>query len=263
MNKFKKYIPYIGWTFLFISLILVMGFVKSDRENTVMEEPSIEITSNEKMIFLNKSDILNRLKNMHLVWEGQTFNELDIDKIEEALEGMPEISRATVFFQLDGNWEIKCNLRTPVARVIDMDGNGFYIDTERKLMPLSRKFSARVIPVTGLFRKSDFIESNYLIHNEDLINKNHLDDVYRITNYVCKDEVLSALITQIHYNEKGDYELITLLGDQRVIFGKAQDIESKFEKLKVFYRDGISKTGWDLYKEINIKYKDQIVCTKK
>jgi cell division protein FtsQ len=240
-----------------------MGFVKRDREDMLMKTPSVKVETTEDMVFLNDDDIISRLKNMHLLWEGQSFKEMDIDKIEYALLNMPEISKAKVFFQLNGEWEIQCKLRVPVARVIDKEGKSFYIDENQKIMPISRKFSARVIPVTGEFYKSDFAPVNYLIHNEALINKNILDQVYRITNYVCNDELLSALITQIHYNENGDYELITLLGDQRVVFGKAENIEEKMEKLKVFYEFGISKTGWDLYKEIDIQYKDQIVCTKK
>lgn len=263
MQKIKKYIPIAGWSALIISLIFIMGFVKNDREERVMQEPKILVEVPTNMVFLNKDDVLNRLKNMHLIWEDQKFKELDIDKIEYALLNMPEVESAKVFFRLDGNWEISCKIRQPIARVIDRDGKSFYIDSKRKVMPLSRKYSARVIPVTGNFIKEDFEMGQGLINNETLINKNYLDQVYRITDYVCKDEELSALITQIQLNSEGDYELITLLGEQPVIFGSAKNIEKKFEKLKLFYKHGISKTGWDKYKRINIKYKDQIVCTKK
>lgn len=263
MKKFKKYIPFFGWSLLGVLLILVMGFVKSDREEMPLESPDIHVETPEGMIFLTKEDILARLKNMHLVWEGQKFKELDIDKVEFAMSQMPEIEKAKVFFRLDGKWEISCTLRRPVARIIDMNGESFYIDSKKKVMPTSRKYSARVIPVTGDFLKVDFLQAQEIIHNPSLINKNYLNEVYRITDYVCKDEELAALITQIHLNKEGDYELYTLLGEQPVIFGKAENIQQKFEKLKLFYKNGISKTGWNNYKEINIKYKDQIVCTKK
>ena len=47
-----------------------------------------------------------------------------------------------------------------------------------------------------------------LINNETLINKNYLDQVYRITDYVCKDEELSALRTEGVWreNEPMEYE---------------------------------------------------------
>jgi cell division protein FtsQ len=48
------------------------------------------------------------------------------------------------------------------------------------------------------------------------------------------------------------------------VFGEAKDFEEKFEKLKTFYTEGLNKTdGWNKYSTINIKYKNQVVCTKK
>ena len=263
MKKFKKYIPYFGWSFFIVLLVLVMGFVKKDREEMLLSEPEIKLEAPENMVFLTQTDVLNRLRNMHLVWEDQKFKELDIDKVELALNGMPEVKSAKVFFRLDGKWEISCVLREPIVRLIDRNGESFYLDRDKKVMPISRKFSARVIPVTGEFDKADFVQSQNIIHNEALINKNLLDQVYALSDYVCKDVELSSLITQIYLTKEGDFELITLLGDQKVIFGKAEDIPAKFEKLKLFYKYGIPKTGWDNYKEINVQYKDQIVCTKK
>ena len=54
--------------------------------------------------------------------------------------------------------------------------------------------------------------------------------------------------------------------DQKIIFGTAnsdQEVESKFDKLKTFYTEAMEHEGWRKYKEINLKYEDQIVCKKK
>jgi cell division protein FtsQ len=38
----------------------------------------------------------------------------------------------------------------------------------------------------------------------------------------------------------------------------------KFEKLHTFYLQGLNTTGsWNKYSVINLKFKNQIVCTKK
>ena len=41
------------------------------------------------------------------------------------------------------------------------------------------------------------------------------------------------------------------------------DFEKKLENLKLFYEKAIPKVGWEKYSIINLKYKNQIVCTKK
>ena len=46
------------------------------------------------------------------------------------------------------------------------------------------------------------------------------------------------------------------------LFG-AKYFRNKFEKLKVFYRYGLGKVGWDRYSMINLKYHNQVVCTKR
>ena len=49
-------------------------------------------------------------------------------------------------------------------------------------------------------------------------------------------------------------------------FGSANsrsEVESKFEKLKVFYKEAMPYEGWRKYDEISLKYNGQIVCKKK
>jgi len=63
-------------------------------------------------------------------------------------------------------------------------------------------------------------------------------------------------------NGAGEIELISRVGNQPVLFGDINDMEEKFDKLLLFYKEGLSKTGWNQYKTINLTYKDQVVCTK-
>ena len=64
-------------------------------------------------------------------------------------------------------------------------------------------------------------------------------------------------------NANGDMELVPRVGDHTILIGDDQQIHEKFEKLFLFYMEGLNKAGWNKYKVINLKYKDQVVCTKK
>jgi cell division protein FtsQ len=91
-----------------------------------------------------------------------------------------------------------------------------------------------------------------------------LDDIYALASYIQSDSVISGLITQAYVNSEREIELYPAVGNQKIIFGKAEDIAGKFEKLKIFYTEGMnSSNGWDKYSVINLKYKNQVVCTKK
>ena len=41
------------------------------------------------------------------------------------------------------------------------------------------------------------------------------------------------------------------------------DVEKKFIKLKTIYLEVLNKVGWDKYAIINLKFDNQVVCTKK
>jgi cell division protein FtsQ len=52
------------------------------------------------------------------------------------------------------------------------------------------------------------------------------------------------------------------VGNHKIILGDCSDLEQKFKKLFAFYKDGLNKIGWNTYKTINLKYKNQVVCTR-
>jgi cell division protein FtsQ len=91
-----------------------------------------------------------------------------------------------------------------------------------------------------------------------------LDDIYRIADYINKDPFRKSLIGQIYVTGAKEYELVPLVGTFRIVLGDSNDLEEKFAKLMVFYRDGLRNTGaWNDYALISLKYKNQIVCTKR
>lgn len=135
-------------------------------------------------------------------------------------------------------------------------------------MPLSDKYTARVIVATG-----NIIEPYAIRHtlSVDDITKNKtyaslsvLDDIYTVATYINKDSILSNLIHQINITNENELELYPSIGDHKIVFGSVENIEDKFNKLKLFYKEGLNKTdGWNKYAIVNIKYKNQVVCTKK
>ena len=61
----------------------------------------------------------------------------------------------------------------------------------------------------------------------------------------------------------GDVVMIPKVGDLRNVVGKVDDWEGRLEKLMSFLKDGITKKGWNRYKEINLKFDNQVVCVRK
>ena len=153
-------------------------------------------------------------------------------------------------------------------RVINSNGDGYYIDDTGKLMPLSDKYTARVIVANGNI--SEPYATHYMYSMADIARdslkkaNSMLDELYAMATYINADEFWKSQIQQIYVNSDKDMELVPLVGNQKIIFGDTTAMDEKFKKLMIFYTQGLNTTGWwDKYSIINLKFKNQIVCTKK
>ena len=78
--------------------------------------------------------------------------------------------------------------------------------------------------------------------------------------FINQDEMWKAQIAQLAVNEDNELTLWPQMTKQLILFGPADEIEEKFKKLKLFYKEVLPKKGWNTYSSVNLKYKNQIVC---
>jgi cell division protein FtsQ len=73
---------------------------------------------------------------------------------------------------------------------------------------------------------------------------------------------MRCLISQVHF-DNNDVVLIPKIKNQEINIGDIEDLDMKFDNLMCFYDKIIKHKGWGYYNIINLKYKDQIICSKK
>lgn len=262
----KKIIRIAGWILLSVLLIVVLGFVKKQHDRMPCSKVDIVIEENEDANFINRIDILQTAYDKGDSLIGQPLESIDIKKLEMAYLQNPSIEKAQVSESIDGEIKIYVKQRTPILRVINYKNDSYYIDLEGKLMPLSESYTARVPIATGLITESyantyslDLLSRDI---NDTLLTKFIIDDLYLLAKYINESEFWKAQIEQIYINADREIELIPVFGNHRILLGDATDLRDKFNKLLVFYKEGLNKTGWNVYTKINLKYKNQVVCTK-
>lgn len=252
------------WVIGIATVLVLMNFMNDAQQKQTVGLPTIQINLFEDMLFLSKDDILERLKDKDLVGPDKLYADLDLLEIETFLSEMPEVKTVDVYTFLSGQWRIEITLRQPIARIFNLDGSSCYLDKDGTLMPLSSSFTAHVLTVTGNINEIDYSKHvDDIINNDSLKTIEILDDLYQLSAYVCSDEFLSAQFTHVHINPYNEFELIPRVGEQRIMFGDAEDIPGKFKKLSLFYTEGISRAGWENYDTINVMYASQIVCSKR
>jgi cell division protein FtsQ len=135
-------------------------------------------------------------------------------------------------------------------------------------MPLSDKYTMKVLVANGNILEPYSKRYQNSVHDiaKDSLLKvtSKLDELYAMATFISADPFWKAQIHQIYYNNDNEMEIVPMVGDQKIIFGDTTAMEEKFNKLMTFYHEGLNTTGWwNKYSIINLKFRNQIVCTKK
>lgn len=262
----KKWLRISFWALFGIGVVVVLSMSKSAQKESECLSPSIYIKVDGANSFLTDQELRTRLERQGLIYPHQKIEKLPLKKIEDCIKAMTEIREAKAYISLGGRWNIDVELRKPIARIFNNSGESFYLDDLGFTFTPSHTKPAKVVVVTGNIpdrQNSQSVEK--IINNDTLKTILFLDDIYRISYYVCSDPFLSAQIGQIHREKNGDFVLVPQVGKQIIIFGSANsdlEVEKKFKKLILFYKQGLPYEGWNKYSEINLKYDKQIVCKK-
>ena len=268
MKKFKKILFVSLWVSLLVGLLITMGFVNKQQDALLCNALNVSVNQDDDLYFLDKLDIVQLIKDRGDSIVGQPKATVNVSEIEKALNSHADIANAEVYMSINGEVKVEVKQRKPVVRVINLDGDSYYIDNEGKFMPLSNKYTAKVLIANGMMSEPFIKRYTYSISDigkDSLLNTTSmLDEIYAMANYINADKFWSSQIQQIYINKDRDMEIVPMVGDQKIIFGDTTFMDDKFKKLLTFYQQGLNTTGWwDKYSTINLKFKNQIVCTKK
>ena len=205
----------------------------------------IQVDTEGDLFFINSEMVEEMILSKEDSLIGKAYEDINIYLLEEFVNEHPNIKKAELYLTLDGTLSIDVKQREPLVRVFE--GNeSYYLDEEMNHFALSDQYSARVLQVYW-----------------DEITESRIAILDPLIDLIDSDKFLKAQITAIAFDENNEIVLYPRVGDHKIILGEAEDFRNKFEKLKVFYRQGLGKVGWDRYSMINLKYHNQVVCTKR
>ena len=251
-----------------LGTFVTLGFVRKEQGQKRATALNIQVKTGDENYFVTPADIRQMLTDKGDSIVHQPLESIDIPSLERLISNNPSVETAEVFASVNGEVRICATQRQPIARLFTLSGETYYIDRDGKLMPWSSSYTANVVMANGFINESYGNWYRYTMKDIEasapLREYSVLDDIYRISDFIGKDSCRKALIGQIYVNSAKEYELIPNIGTFRIVIGDSNDLEEKFNKLTVFCRDGLRNTGaWNEYSVINLKFKNQIVCTKR
>lgn len=264
MKNLQRYLRPVGIALGAIGLMLALGFVERIADRAPITDLQVSVDGVEGIHFIDEKAVRREILDQGIAVMGSRTGEVDVTSIEDRLRSIPWVATAEVYHTMDGALHARVQQRVPVVRVFNQDGTSFYIDRSGWTMPLSPNYTARVLVVTGHLNEPGATNGVYSVFATDSLEERfRSDDIHRLATFITSDPFWNALIDQIVVNPEGEFELVPRVGAQRVLLGDGNAMEQRFEKLKVFYEKGIAKADWRRYSRIDLRFADQVVCTKR
>ena len=239
-----------------IILALVFGliaFTERMKGDIAVADIQVRIENIHNNHFLDEKDILDLMDIDQDNIRGASLSKLNFREVEQRIKKDAFIRDAEVYSDLSGNLTVSVELRRPVARIIRNDGPDGYIAEDGTIMPVSEKFTARVVLIGGGYVRTLLAAENIYQFEE---GKRLMEMILKVQ----EDEFWNAQIAQLNIDSKGKITIYPQVGDEHIEFGKPENVETKFAKLRIFYKEILPRVGWNKYNRVNLEFEGQIVA---
>lgn len=210
----------------------------------------IHINSGKKYHFIEENQIKKEtIEDRNIDIEHTPLGRLDIQSMERVLKADPWVADASLYVDARRVLHMSVTQRIPVVRLFEQGGASYYMDNTLNVMPLS----ANVIYYTSV------VTNMPPLHN-DSVSEGLKKQIVALVHNIQADTFWNAQISQIIVDSDYSFELVPVLGQQRIIFGDTSRMKEKFSNIYTFYLRVLNRIGWDKYETLDVRFKGQVVA---
>lgn len=236
-----------------LGLFILIAFSERKQSGVVCKSIVVDMQNTHENHFLDEADILKIIESSGQTIIGKNIEEINLRALEGKLEQDKHISSAEMYGDVKGNLTVNVTLRRPVARLIRTDGPDAYVAEDGTVMETSEKYAARIILISG-----DIVKK--LINSGDLNKTEEGLQIMEMIEYINKDKFWKAQVAQLDFNKTGKVFIYPQVTGQVVEFGLPEDVELKFKKLMIFYKEILPQMGWTKYDRVNVEFEGQVIA---
>ena len=215
-------------------------------EQQTLNDIVINIDKNYPTKFVTKEGVAQKLGKTADKIKHTPIAELNIEKLERQLSQDNSFENVECYITSDNKLQIDIVPMIPEIRVFSPDGKSYYINKDGKRIDTGNEFFMDVPVVTGNF-------------NQKFPAKNILP----VTRHIAADDYLKNLITMIEVKSATNILLYPCIKGQVINIGDTTELTKKFDNLTLFYRKVMNHKGWETYDTISVKFRNQIVATRR
>lgn len=244
---------------LLLTGVLVGAFLlgTNKRSNTRCVDIKVTIEDSIYTRFVTSEAVREYLDADYNGLKGMPIDSIDLHRIEQTLNSKSPILSSTAYITNKGILNISVVQREP-AVILQGPDYGFYSTADGYLLPLQPNFSAEVMQIEGHI-PIDTTDCR-LGKPQDPQDGEWLDQILKMTDFIRTSKVWKSRIGSITCEPSGELVIKPKDGREQFLFGHPKDIETKFEKMRIYYERITADKGDDRYNVVDLRFKGQIVC---
>ena len=248
-----KYVKPIVRILLSVTLLvmLVLAFVYMPKQHC--ERISAVAHTQNESVTVSPDDVEAMLAESGIEVVGQAVKEVDLGGIITLLQSNPYIAEVNFVHFAGRKLVIDYTLKELVLHVFTPNGEHYFVDSEGCAVPFTPKMKDYLMIVNG--KLSDSYKSGKKAPKG-------VQEALALTKIINRDDFSQAMFRQIYLNN-GGMELTSAIGGHTILFGSSANAEEKLRNLKTVYESGLSHKGYDTYAQLDARYTNRIIATKK
>ncbi|MFK7758118.1 MAG: cell division protein FtsQ/DivIB [Flavobacteriales bacterium] len=257
----KKIWKNIGIGLAIVGVITLTAFAVNKQKDIKCWTIDLQLKVGTEDALTSEKQLKRDLLEAGIPMIGAAMDDIDLKRIHTALSANPLIKDVTVHKTVDGKLKINAEQRVPFIRIINTNGESFLVDKEGVKMPVLSKGNPRLVLFTGRINEAlDGTTLDLLNVNDQLRKASVLDEIFSVASFIESSDFWSSQVEHVYVNAQNEFELVPRVGSHKILLGTATEIEHKFNRLEVFYKETIGKKDWNKYATIDLRFKDQVVC---
>lgn len=254
----RKILSIVAWVLTAGALIALFVFAREDYLTSPVKAVKVNIEREGNSGFIKERFLLADIDRLRGHSDIGTINMLSI---QQRLESNPWIESSTSYIDLDGTLNINIKEYDPVLRIFGEGGKSAYLTESGICLPTNRLYTPHVLVANGSFTlRSD--STSYAL-NDTLVEDQALIESLHVFKAIERNAFMQSCIGQVYRNRKGQFDIVLRDIDARVTLGDTCQIDDKLHRAEIFIKQKVGTAELKGMKNINLQYKNQVVCTKR
>lgn len=229
---------------ILLSLVVVLG--NRLQPQSVCSAIEYDITDSDVRQYVSECELSELLQQHNAFPVGTALDKISLQQIEDIVLTHPMVRQAECYATPQSVVCVRVSQRVPLVRIITTN-ESYFIDTDRKRMPVRQSVNTPVLTATGCIGMQ--------------LGAGQIAD---FAEWLQKDAYWSERIKYIQVRDPNRIYIVQKDKDAAtIVLGNMDDFVAKLHKLKLYYENGGAMLCNDRhYSELDVRFRGQVIGRK-